>query len=312
MTAYAVLNDESMRTGDRAQDQRRLLLLRETFLALRREVVDYHRERVQACVTAAVWEIVLPSGDTLVSALSKLGPRYREEAGELRRLLANAPKTFDEHGDAEPGGFAPSTEVYHAPGAGELRDVPALRAAWLLRGLAWSAEHPSWQNETIPLKVRDALGELRDELLAHAYRPEIGSHQRSVLARHATVLPAFDAEDHRHDPMHPGYVRGKSHIPRHAERILRYARPVEGGMKWWARCACGFYHRFQGSQQQREEGRARVHWNGTTNPHAMGNQQGVPTTDRDVPAGVKDQLATHRALGEGDCGCRELRGPGRD
>lgn len=308
--AFVVLNDESFRGGDPTEDERLLVTLGETFGALRLAVSVHDADRVRSCVAREYWTITLPSGAGLVEALGALGRRSREAAGRLRGILLNSPAAFDERGDVELAGSGQLAEV-------TLRDelVPSVRAAWLLRGLVWSADRAGWQTERIGIQVREPPGDFRDEQLANAFCADLAGSHRDALAFHVRVMPKYDDPGH-HNPErveHRKYRHEKSLIPKHAERILRYALPVDGGTTWWAQCACAFYHRYQGNLLH---GRVVVHWNGTTNPNAMGNQpgKGKATTADDVPPEVKKELAENakrRALGDSDCGCRELRGPGQ-
>ncbi|WP_437533336.1 hypothetical protein ACSRUE_37485 [Sorangium sp. KYC3313] len=307
--AFAVLNDESLKGGDPTEDERLLLTLYETFRALQYAVTVHDEDRVRACVTKDIWTLTLPSGAGLNALLGALGRRTRDhdKAARLRRILVDS-SSFDERGDTELTKPEQTVEV-------TFRDeqAPALRAAWLLRGLAWSADRAGWQVVPLPIKVRERAGDFRDEHLTNAFCANLAERHRAALALHVRVLPSYEDPGH-HNPdrmEYQKYRHEKSQIPRHAERILRHALPTEGGMTWWARCACGFYHRYMGTLRGE---RVVVHWNGTTNQNATGNQPGKrqPTTDEEVPTEVKNELTRLRTLGESDCGCRELRGPGRE
>jgi hypothetical protein len=311
MTAYAVLNDESLSVGGSKGEINMLTALFETFQALQSAVAVPDQPAIRAYIAKATYSMPLPSGDSLRDVLRSLSRTiHGDMANRLRIILTKAAQTLDEN-DANTGPVS-DTEVTFGS-AGQAREAPALRAAWVLGGLAWSAAQPPWHGETISIQVRDAPGAFRGEVLANACRPEISPVHRAVLARqHMTVLPDFDHEDCRHVFGHRTYDKEKSHIPEHAARILTYAVPVEGGAKWWAKCACGFYHRFSGSQQQPEPGRMRVHWNGTTNPNATGNRQkkAAPTIDTHVPLDVRNKLTENAkvsGLANGECGCRELK-----
>jgi hypothetical protein len=182
--------------------------------------------------------------------------------------------------------------------------APSLRAAWLHRGLCWSADRPDWRAATITILVREAPGEWRTEKLVNAYSAQLSPDHKAALGAHVSVLPDYEDPGHHNPtrPEHAKYKNEKSKIPEQASRILRHAVPEDGQTTWWARCEHGFYHRFQGSERN---GWVCVHWNGTTNPNATGNlDRRTATTEHDVTPNVKERLAKMPPVS--DCGCRDV------
>src|SRR5262245_22936821 len=128
MTAYAMLNHESLDGGDPIEDAVLLLVLGETFRALRLAVAANDEMRVIASVPSTIDQLQLPSRTRLKSALAAL-QRTRDHHDMVRQwwgLLSSA-HFFDEDGAVQPSAAEQPAEVVYRN-----NPAPALRAAWLL------------------------------------------------------------------------------------------------------------------------------------------------------------------------------------
>jgi hypothetical protein len=248
-------------------------MLGRTLLALRRTVAVHDRARVVFVTPSRIGALKLPGGTFFSGALGSLD----EDLKVLVKGLLLGP-WFDES-TVTRWNFA----GLPAPGLGE-----AIRT----RGLAVSLDRAPWQQPTLTVhRATRARGSPRT--VPNAWQGTIEEIHRAALARHLRVLPAYDNPG-THDPTSPNFDPAKSHLPKNAQRILEHAVP-DGNNPWWARCECGFFHRFDGSLQGT---RWRVHWNGTTNPKAK-----QITREESVPRAVRERLRNLEPVR--DCGCRE-------
>jgi hypothetical protein len=297
MTVYAVLNDTSLQAGADPVDVVALLeKLEGSFTALQHAVAMYDRDRVRVCLPD-IYELKLPDGTKLPEALRQLEARSRDTAKRLRSFITKS-LSFNEQGMLLSEDAAPNAEVTYQ---GVMR--PGLLVAWTYRGICCSADRPAWRTLRLTVEVTDAAKGQRHEHLPNLWSGELDVIHRKVLQAHVEALPIYENPGH-HDPQRPQYDAGKSQIPEKAERLLRHAVKHEhdGTTAWWTRCEHGFYHRFQGPLRNNWP---VVHWNGTTNPNAMGNRgKGQDFTESKVPPAVRARLALLERVS--DCGCREV------
>lgn len=304
MTVHVVLNDASLETGAGPADDVTLVeQLARSFLALLDSVAVYDEGNLLACVPDSCFWSTLPAGSKLSDALRALQRRSPLMASRLRNILTRGPR-FDSRGTVLSLTPPRDAEVTCKNVSPET-PVPALRVAWVLSGLSWSANRPGWwQRSKVPVRVTEVGGEPRDEEITNIWAEAIDAAHRAALQGRIAVVPAYENPRH-HDPDWPEYKGHKSEIPRNAKRLLRHAVSEESGTTFWAKCIHNFYHRFQGSGAAKD-GSLLVHWNATTNKRAKGNDpiKGKPTTDNDVPWEVRKQL--ERLIIVEDCGCREI------
>jgi hypothetical protein len=280
---HGVLNELSFGARDvGASDPQVVLELGRTLRALRNAVSTHDLSRVVFVVPSGLGAYSLPGGTSLSGALASLDFEGRDL---LLSLLSGGP-WFDD---------AAST-MLHVDGF----PARALEEVLSRDGLAISLNVPPWQTAKLSARQQAIAAEPTDVVVLNTWNSSIEDVHRSVIDKHVPVLPKYDDDDNRHDPDSTAYIKGKSHRPRSARRILRHAIPdptVVG--TWWARCEHDFIHRFSGSLHGP---RWWVHWNGTTNLKSS-----QITRAEDVPGPVRKRL--YELEPARDCGCRELDDP---
>jgi len=293
--AHIVLNELSLECALGAPRRSSVDLLMDLIRAiqsLRRNVAQHDEERIVPVVPDALGSKTFPDGTTVLKALNAVDAQDQVAAAFLRRILSAGP-WFDDQGIVNSVVVTSDrvdVRIFGKLGAG-------LRAALDLDGLTMSFHQAPWSATPLQATVTTDDGSSRMEVLENLWTTVLTLSQLGAIEKHVAVLPEYENPGH-HEPDGPHYIQGKSHIPREAERLLRYSLPADAARtRWWARCEHDFFHRFQGSLRGQ---RIRVHWNGTTNPKATDT-----TSEAVVPIDIRNQLRGMEPARS--CGCRELK-----
>jgi hypothetical protein len=167
------------------------------------------------------------------------------------------------------------------------RDEPAHGLGHARRHALLAASLATESHAVDELMVESRDNEILSGHVANAWRSELAQRHVETMAAHVQVLPRYLDPGH-HDPDSPDYEHGKSHIPRGAKNLFRYAYRDDGA-SWWTKCECNFFHRFQGGDP--------VHWNATTSPRAL-----QLTSENQVPGTIRNYWRNRPGIS--DCGCR--------
>ena len=246
-----------------------------TLRALKRLMTDHEQHLLVFVVPSSPAALALPSGTRLYVAV--VGVQDPELRLLLRGYITDA-ETFDEWAPPHRGCRFDGAA---APGRGE-----ALRRG----GLSVSLDLPQWRHVRLPVRTDEG-----DDAVTNVWTGELQAAHWPALEARLPLLPEL-IDPGAHDSHSREFVKTKSIIPRHPDRLLRRAVPEAGRTTWWALCEHGFYHRFQGAHSAH---RWQVHWNGTTNPRAT-----QPSREEIVPVELRRRLqALTPTRG---CGCREV------
>lgn len=288
MTVHIVFNHDSLNAAaDAPSDEDLLVTLIEAYRFLRDAVTRSDWEQLKIILLRHPWELKLPGGTKFQQALGTLRRRNRDLAAFFQQIISKASTPDEEESIPNPNA-----------------SYTALRYAWKKQGISWSTDQPGWRISPLPFSFQGVDGSREDASVPNVFRAALQTNDREALMRAGVrVVPLYEDPGH-HDPNRPNlYDRRKSHIPVHAEELLRHAIPEENGTTFWARCECEFYHRFQGTRQGDW---MKVHWNGTTNEEATGNRKrSEPTSESDIPNDIRRQLQKNRPADR--CGCREKK-----
>lgn len=309
MTLWLVLNEETLGPGSGKSDVQVLADLAHAFDALRKAAMAYEQGRLRACVPDDnLYGQTLPGGSSFGATLRDLKRQDQVAHGVLQGILSRMQSR--ETVDAEPGARTGVARLGNEV-------IAAVQATWRHDGVLWSADRAGcWRKDRIAVAVSEENGATRPDVVYNLWsKREITSkHRRQIAARGLVAVPDYE-DDGRHNPEgatteqrnnYLKYKGQKSELPRSADALLRRALPIKDRVCYWALCAHGFYHRFQGSLREDAGDWPVVHWNGTTDPRALGNRwESERTTEADVPAAVREEL---KRLGPTeDCNCRLMK-----